>query len=127
MFMRELARERINLKGLKFKLSRNAFDRLHKSLVRPVMEHADVVWDGCTENECDILEHVRKLLPGLLKELVSIALRWEEMRSRRSVHEVVLYYKIVNNLCPNYPLKNKVLHYGFNSGVSPYLIFFNVS
>ena len=78
MFMRELARERIKLKGLKFKLNRNALERLYKSLVRPVMEHADVVWDGCTENECDILEHVQreaaKIATGaILKELVSIA------------------------------------------------------
>ena len=71
MFMRELARERIKLKGLKFKLNRNALERLYKSLVRPVMEHADVVWDGCTENECDILEHVQrepaKIAPGAIK------------------------------------------------------------
>ena len=110
MFMRVLAREQIKLKGLKFKLSRNALERLYKSLVHPVMEHADVVWNECTENECDILEHVQREatgLPGLLKELVSIALRWEEIRSRRPVYKVVLYYKIVDNLCPNYPLKSK--------------------
>ena len=54
-------------------------ERLYKSLVRPVMGYADVVWDGCTKCECDFLEHVQygllKLLPRLLKELVSIALR----------------------------------------------------
>ena len=59
-----------------------------------------------SSNMCNA--RLRKLLPGLLKELVSIALRWEEMRSRRPVHNVILYYKIVNNLCPNYPLKIKL-------------------
>ena len=71
-----------------------------------------MVWDECTENECDILEHVQreaaKIATGA-KELVSIALRWEKMRSRRPVYKVVLYYKIVNDLCPNYPLKNKLV------------------
>ena len=47
------------LKGLKFKLSRNTLERLYKSLVHPVMEYADVVWDGYTECECDFLEHVQ--------------------------------------------------------------------
>jgi len=36
------------LKGLKFRLSRNTLKGLDKSLVHPVMEFADVVWDGCT-------------------------------------------------------------------------------
>ena len=66
------------LKGLKFKLSRNTLERLYKFLVRPVMEYADVVWDGCTESECDPLEHVQyetaKIVTDSL-ELVSIALR----------------------------------------------------
>ena len=37
----------------------------------------------------------------------SFELGWEEMRSRRAVHKVILYYKIVNNLCLNY-LKNQL-------------------
>ena len=56
----ERASKRANmLKGLKFKLSRNTLERLYKFLVRPVMEFADVVWDGCTESECDLFEHVQ--------------------------------------------------------------------
>ena len=110
----ERACKRANmLKGLKFKLSRNTLERLYKSLVRPVMEYADVVWDGCTESECDLLEHVQyeaaKVVTGAIKgtskHRLALELGWEEMRSRRAVHKVILYYKIVNNLCPNY-LKN---------------------
>ena len=104
------------LKGLKFKLSRNTLERLYKSLVHPVMEYADVVWDGCTECECDLLEHVQhaqyenaKIVTGAMKgtskHRLALDLGWEEMRSRRAVHKAILYYKIVNNLCPNY-LKN---------------------
>ena len=62
------------LKGLKFKLSRNTLERLYKSLVHPVMEYADVVWDRCTEFECDLLEHVQhvqyenaKIVTGAMK------------------------------------------------------------
>ena len=105
----ERASKRANmLKGLKFKLRRNTLERLYKSLVRPVLEYADVVWDGCTESECDLLEHVQyeaaKIVTGAIKgtskHRLVLELGWEEMRSRRAVHKVILYYKIVNNLCP---------------------------
>ena len=76
----ERASKRANmLKGLKFKLCRNTLERLYKSLVRPVLEYADVVWDGCTESDVISLSmcstRLLKLLPRPLKELVSIALR----------------------------------------------------
>ena len=44
-------------------------------------------------------------IKGTSKHRLALELGWEEMRSRRAVHKVILYYKIVNNLCPNY-LKN---------------------
>ena len=69
-----------------------------------------MVWDGCTESECDLLEHVQyenaKIVTGAIKgtskHRLALDLGWEEMRSRRAVHKAILYYKIVNNLCPNY-------------------------
>ena len=44
-------------------------------------------------------------IKGTSKHHLAYELGWEEMRSRRSDHKVILYYKIVNKLCPNY-LKN---------------------
>ena len=52
--------KRLNfLKGLKFKISREVLDKLYKSLIRPIMEYADVLWDGCYDNECELLESVQ--------------------------------------------------------------------
>ena len=34
------------LKGLKFKASRDTLSMLYKSLIRPVMEYAEVLWDN---------------------------------------------------------------------------------
>ena len=60
------------LKGLKFRLGRNTLKGLDKSLVHPVTECADVVWDGCTERECDLLQHVQyetaKIFTGVIKK-----------------------------------------------------------
>ena len=49
------------------------------------MEYADVVWDGCTESECDLLEHVQyenaKIVTGSIKETskhrLALELGWE--------------------------------------------------
>ena len=71
-----------------------------------------MVWDGCTESECNLLEHVQHVqyenakivtgaIKGTSKHRLALELGWEDMRSRRAVHKVILYYKIVNNLCPN--------------------------
>ena len=43
----ENANKKLNmLKGLKFKVSRDTLGKLYKSLIRPVMEYADVLWDN---------------------------------------------------------------------------------
>ena len=47
------------LKGLKYKISRDTLCKLYNSLIRPVMEYANVLWDGCTDSESDFLEHVQ--------------------------------------------------------------------
>ena len=98
------------LKGLKYKISRDTLCKLYKSLIRPVMEYADVLWDGCTESESDLLEHVQyeaaKLVTGAMKGTSKHCLMkevgWESMSTRRKIHKLTLYYKIVNNCSPSY-------------------------
>lgn len=46
-------------KGLKYKLNRYTLIVLYKSLIRPLMEYADVIWDGCYVEESDLLESVQ--------------------------------------------------------------------
>ena len=58
------------LKGFKFKLPRLTLEILYKSLVRSKMKYANVVWDGCTLGESDLLESVQydaaKLISGAM-------------------------------------------------------------
>jgi hypothetical protein len=107
----EKANKKLNmLKGLKYKISRDTLCKLYKSLIRPVMEYADVLWDSCTESESDILEHVQyeaaKLVTGAMKGTSKHRLMrevgWESMSTRRKIHKLILYYKIVNNCSPSY-------------------------
>ena len=98
------------LKGLKFKLSRETLSKLYKSLIRPQMEYADILWDGCSVSESDLLEHVQYqsarvvtgAMQGTSKSRLLEELAWEDLKTRRSIHKLVLYFKIVNNFTPNY-------------------------
>ena len=93
-----------------FKINRNTLVKLYKSLIRPLMEYADVVWDGCCENVSDLLESVQyefaKVGTGAMKgtgrQRLLEELAWESLKTRRSVHKLVLFFKIVNDLTPSY-------------------------
>jgi hypothetical protein len=68
------------------------------------MEYADVLWDGCSENESDLIEHVQyqsaTVVVGAMKGTSRVRLleelAWEDMKTRRSIHKLILYFKIVN-------------------------------
>ena len=74
------------------------------------MEYADVLWDGCTDSESDLLEHVQyeaaKIVTGAMKgtskQRLMQEIGWEDLKTRRAIHKLLLYFKIVNNLCPSY-------------------------
>ena len=61
------------------------------------MEYADVLWDGCTESESDLLEHVQyeaaKTVTGPMKRTSKQRLMqetgWEDMKVRRAVHKLL--------------------------------------
>lgn len=103
--------KRLNiLKGIKYTVDRTTLRKLYKSLVRPLMEYADVLWDGCTESESDLLEHAQyeaaKIVTGAMKgtnkHRLMQELGWEDLKTRRAIHKLLLYFKIVNNFCPSY-------------------------
>ena len=79
-------------------------------MVRPLIEYADVLWDGCTESESDLLEHAQyeaaKIATGAMKGTSKHRLMqeigWEDLKTTRAIHKLLLYFKIVNNLCSSY-------------------------
>lgn len=98
------------LKTLKYKLNRASLNSLYKSHVRPLMEYADVIWDGCSEGEANILETVQYeaarvvtgAMKGTNKRRLLNELCWEDMKTRRLAHKLILFYKITNSLTPSY-------------------------
>ena len=94
------------LKGIKFKVGRDTLRVLYKSLVRHLMEYANVMWNGCSDTESDLLDSVQyeagKIVTGAVKgtsrQRLMNELGWEELKTRRSIHKLTLYFKTVNNL-----------------------------
>ena len=105
------ASKRLNmLKGIRYKVGRDTLRKLYKSVIRPVMEYADVLWDGCNDEERELLESVQceagKVVTGAMRGTSRICLMaelgWEEMKVRRDIHKLICYFKKVNDLSPSY-------------------------
>ena len=73
------ASKKLNLlKPLKFNLSRYTLEVLFKSLVRSSVEYADVVSDGCSESDSNLLESLQIEGAWVVNEL-----SWVDLSVRR--------------------------------------------
>ena len=103
--------KRINvMRKLKFVLDRKSLQTIYFSFIRPLLEYANVVWNNCAKYESDDLEKIQneaaRIVTGATK-LVSIEsllseTGWETLAKRRKKHKLILFYKMQNDLTPNY-------------------------
>ena len=98
------------MRKLKFVLDRKSLQTIYFTFVRPILEYSDIIWDNCTQYEKDELDKMQleaaRIVSGTTK-LVSSAslymeLGWESLSSRRRKHKLVMFYKMINGLCPDY-------------------------
>ena len=74
------------------------------------MEYANVIWDDCSINEAELLENVQygeaRVVSGAMRGTgrarVLRELAWEKLETKRSIHKVVTFYKITDDLSPTY-------------------------
>ena len=102
---------RINvIRKLKFKLDRRCLQTIYFSFIRPLLEYADVVWNNCAQYDSNELEKIQneaaRIVTGATK-LVSInslllETGWETLFSRRNKHKLIFFYKMQNDLSPDY-------------------------
>ena len=98
------------LKKLKFTLGRNTLLKMYTTFVRPALEYASVVWDGCNSFDSDLLEKVQLSAARIITGLPILASRdslyletgLEPLNSRRTTAKLVTMYKIHNNEVPQY-------------------------
>ena len=98
------------MRSLKFKIKRTALDRMYISFIRTVFEYSDSVWDNCsteTKKQLDAVPvEAARIITGATKlcsinKLFSDA-GWDSLQSRRNKHKLVIFYKILIGLTPNY-------------------------
>ena len=84
--------------------------QIYLSYLRPLLEYASIVWDGCTQYEKTKLERIHyeaaRLVTGLTRS-VSIEnlikeIGWLSLSDRRHFQKGVTMFKIKNGLAPDY-------------------------
>jgi hypothetical protein len=78
--------------------------------VRSTLEYADVVWDGCSDSDSDLLESLQfeaaRIITGAMKgthrENLLCETAWVTLKNRRKDHKLIMMYKLLNNLTPIY-------------------------
>ena len=92
------------------KLPRNALCALYKSMLLPVIEYCDIMFDNCTIRAALALENVQRraalACTGAYKHTSNdrslLELNWIPLRQRRTNHKLVILYKIIHGLAPSY-------------------------
>ncbi len=98
------------MRKLKFQLSRTSLNQIYISYLRPILEYASVVWDGCTDYEKSALEKLQneaaRIVTGLTRSVSLEHLRheigWQSLSIRRSVQKLSIMYKATNGETPSY-------------------------
>ena len=100
------------MRKFKFLLDRKSLETIYFSFIRPILEYGDVVWDNCTQQEKQDIEKIQieaaRIVTGTTK-LVSInslyeEAGWETLETRRKIHKLTLFFKMINGLSPQYLL-----------------------
>lgn len=97
------------LKRLQFRVSQDTLLTLYKTQVRSSSEYADVIWDACPHYLSDKLESVQytaaRICTGAMRgtrtDFLLNELGLPSSKSRRSKHQLILFYKILyDNFAP---------------------------
>ena len=98
------------MRHLKVRLNRQSLQTIYFSFIRPLLEYGDVIWDNLSQGLKDELDKLQneaaRIVTGCTK-LVAIAdlyeeTGWETLSERRRKHKLILFYKMMNGLSPNY-------------------------
>ena len=98
------------MRKLKFQLNRKSLQIIYFSFIRPLLEYADVVLDNCTQyeaNELKKIQHEAACIVSGATKLVSIEKNIKKSWMGYSLlprkkHKQILFYKMINGLCPDY-------------------------
>ena len=107
----ESSMKQINaLRKLKYILSSKSMSNIYLTFIRLLLEYACEDWDGCCEREIERLEKVQleaaRIVTGLTKfasrESLCFETVWETLTERRKNRKLCIFYKMHNDICPQY-------------------------
>ena len=93
---------------LKFRIGRKHLSKLFIAFIRPTLEYASIVWDGCSARDIVKLEKVQlsvaRIVTGLpiLTSRESINTGWQTLQNRRYGAKMVTMFNIHNGGAPSY-------------------------
>ena len=98
-------------------LPRKALESIYISMVRPILEFGDVIYDSMSLSTGQALETIQRqaaiICSGAYRHTSHTALLyelgWEPLQDRRKLHKLCLFYKIVHKIYPKY--LHDLLHY----------------
>ena len=99
------------VRGFSVDLPRNAFLTIYKSFIRPHLDYGDILYDKLNnENfqtkvekvQCRACLSITGAIQGTLREKVYDELGLHSLAKRRWRSKLILCYKIVNHLLPDY-------------------------
>ena len=96
------------LKKLKFKIGRKHLSKLYIVFIRPNVEYASIVWDGCSAHDLEILGKVQLSAVSIVTGLSLFASReslytetgWHTFQNRRYAAKKLTMFKIYNGYAP---------------------------
>ena len=82
--------------------------KLYIVSIRPTLEYASIVWDGCSAHDIDKLEKVQlsaaRILTGLpifaSRESIYTETGWQTLQNRRYAAKMITMFKIYNGYAP---------------------------
>ena len=98
------------LRNYKYRLSRKSLETMYKSFIIPHFDYADIVWDNCTDTQSNVLEKLHleaiRIIIGSVKgtshEKLYEESGFSSLKERRKRHKLIQFYKMINQICPNY-------------------------
>ena len=109
-------------------MPRKTLTHLYKSMIRPILEYASIVYDGLDETKSDLLESIQRkaglVCTGAYQHTGSTnlldELGWESLSTRRKSYRLLLFHKMVHD--PNCPTYLKKLVPDTIQDVQPYYL-----
>jgi len=94
-------------------LPRLSLESLYISMIRPVIEYGDIIYDNTTLKNKLRLDNLQRkaaiICTGAYRHTETRSLlhelAWEPLVQRRSNHKIIQIYKIINGIYPNYLLE----------------------